>query len=105
MNERLGGGRRTDSDAATFPSFNSRLRSPIRNRPRSPGPLELDYSRSSPPLDGHDFTHERMARGGHGLPKVSPGPAMPNPSKPCGRATPETALRKICGGLTDDIEL
>jgi hypothetical protein len=28
--------------------------------------------------------HERMARGGHGLPKESPGPAMPYPSAPCG---------------------
>jgi hypothetical protein len=26
--------------------------------------------------------HGRMARGGHGLPKVSPGPAMPDPSTP-----------------------
>jgi hypothetical protein len=34
-----------------------------------------------------------MARGGHGLPKVSPGPAMPYPSTPCGWTTPETALR------------
>jgi hypothetical protein len=29
-----------------------------------------------------------MARGGHGLPKVSPGPAMPYPSMPCGRLLP-----------------
>ena len=35
--------------------------------------------------------HGRMARGGHGLPKVSPGPAMPNQSIPCGWATPKTA--------------
>jgi hypothetical protein len=33
-----------------------------------------------------------MARGGHGLPKVSPGPAMLDPSAPCERATPQTAL-------------
>jgi hypothetical protein len=33
-----------------------------------------------------------MARGGHGLPKVSLRPAMPYPPTPCGRATPETAL-------------
>jgi hypothetical protein len=26
--------------------------------------------------------HERMARGGHGLPKVSPGPTMPYPFTP-----------------------
>jgi hypothetical protein len=37
---------------------------------------------------------ERMARGGHGLPKVSLGPAMPYPSTPYGRATPETALQQ-----------
>jgi hypothetical protein len=30
-----------------------------------------------------------MTRGGHGLPKVSPGPAMRYLSLPCGRATPE----------------
>jgi hypothetical protein len=41
--------------------------------------------------------HSRMARGGHGLPKVSPGPAMPNPSTPCERETPETALRLFQG--------
>jgi hypothetical protein len=35
--------------------------------------------------------HGCMARGGHGLPKVSPGPVMPFPSMPCGWATPETA--------------
>jgi hypothetical protein len=34
-----------------------------------------------------------MARGGHGLPKLSLGPTMPYPSMPCGRATPETALQ------------
>jgi hypothetical protein len=32
------------------------------------------------------------SRGGHGLPIVSPGPAMPNPCMPCGWETPETAL-------------
>jgi hypothetical protein len=39
----------------------------------------------------NNIRHGLMAEGGHGLPKVSPGPAMPDPSKPCGRATPETA--------------
>jgi hypothetical protein len=29
--------------------------------------------------------HERMARGGHGLHKVSPGPVMPYPPTPAGR--------------------
>ena len=33
-----------------------------------------------------------MARGSHGLPKVSPGPAMPDPSTPSGWATPEMAI-------------
>jgi hypothetical protein len=41
--------------------------------------------------------HERMARGGHELPKVSPEPAMPYSSIPYGRATPETALRPFQG--------
>jgi hypothetical protein len=35
--------------------------------------------------------HGRMARGGHGLSKVSLWPAMPYPFTPCGRITPETA--------------
>jgi hypothetical protein len=43
------------------------------------------------------FHHRRMARGGHGLPKVSPGPAMPYLSMPCGRATPKTALQLFQG--------
>jgi hypothetical protein len=41
--------------------------------------------------------HGRMARGGHGLFRVSPGPAMPYPSKPCGRAIPETNVRPFQG--------
>jgi hypothetical protein len=43
------------------------------------------------------FDHKRMARGGHGLPKVSLGPAMPYPNTPCGLATSETALRLFQG--------
>jgi hypothetical protein len=39
-----------------------------------------------------DFGHGSMAMGGHGLPKVLPGPAMPYPSTPCRQATPITAL-------------
>jgi hypothetical protein len=39
----------------------------------------------------------RMASSGHGLPKVSFGPAMPDPSTPCGRATPETTFRPFQG--------
>jgi hypothetical protein len=34
-----------------------------------------------------------MARGGHGLPKALPGPAIPYPSTPYGWTTPEMALR------------
>jgi hypothetical protein len=44
--------------------------------------------------------HGRRAKGGHGLPKVSLGPAMPNLSTPCERATPETARGQVaCGRL------
>jgi hypothetical protein len=39
-----------------------------------------------------------MARGAHGLPKVSAGPAMPYPSTYSGQATPETALCPFQGG-------
>jgi hypothetical protein len=38
-----------------------------------------------------------MERGGHGLPKVSPGPAMLYLSMPCGWAIPKTALRPFQG--------
>jgi hypothetical protein len=41
--------------------------------------------------------HGRMARGSHGIPKVSLGPALLDPSTPCGRATPETALQPFQG--------
>jgi hypothetical protein len=41
-----------------------------------------------------DIRHQaHMVRGIHGLPKVSPGPAMSDPSTPCRRATPERALQ------------
>jgi hypothetical protein len=42
-------------------------------------------------------THGRTARGCHGLPKVSSGPAMPYLSPPLGRATPKIALRPFQG--------
>jgi hypothetical protein len=38
-----------------------------------------------------------MAMDGHGLPKASPGPAMPYPSTPCWRATPETSDTAVYG--------
>jgi hypothetical protein len=43
-----------------------------------------------------------MARGGHGLPKVSSWPAMPYSSTPCGLVTPETVVSwvsRLQGGL------
>jgi hypothetical protein len=39
------------------------------------------------------YIHRCMARGSHGLPKVSPRPFMSYPSIPCGRAIPETVLQ------------
>jgi hypothetical protein len=39
----------------------------------------------------------RMGRGIQGLPKVSSGPAIPDPSMPCRRATLETDLRPFQG--------
>jgi hypothetical protein len=44
-------------------------------------------------------TQGRMACGGHGHPKVSPGPAMPYSSMTLGRATPEKAGRMVGGRL------
>jgi hypothetical protein len=41
--------------------------------------------------------HRRMARSGHGLPKVSPGSAMPDPSTPRERTTPATAMQPFQG--------
>jgi hypothetical protein len=36
--------------------------------------------------------HGRTGRGGHGLPKVLLGLAIPDPSTPCRRVTPETVI-------------
>jgi hypothetical protein len=47
--------------------------------------------------DCNQFVHVRMARGGHGLPKVSPRLALHYLSMPCGQATPETALQPVLG--------
>jgi hypothetical protein len=38
------------------------------------------------------FARGRIAKVGHGLPKVSPRPPMPYPFKPCGRANLKTAF-------------
>jgi hypothetical protein len=43
------------------------------------------------------FQHGHMAMGGYGLHKVSPGPALPYPCKPCGQAIPKTVLEPISG--------
>jgi hypothetical protein len=40
-----------------------------------------------------------MERGGQGHPTVSPGPAIPDPSTPCGQATPKMALQLSQGWL------
>jgi hypothetical protein len=42
--------------------------------------------------DGH------MARGGHGLPKVSPGPTVPYPSTPCKQLTLKQPYSHFKGG-------
>jgi hypothetical protein len=39
-----------------------------------------------------EYHYGCMARGGHELPKVSSGPAMPDPPTPYRRATHKTAL-------------
>jgi hypothetical protein len=41
----------------------------------------------------------RIVKGIHGLLKVSPGSALPDPSMPCGRATPKMALQPFKGWL------
>jgi hypothetical protein len=50
----------------------------------------------------HPVWYGLMAKGGYGLPNVSPGPrptgpAMPYSSTPYGRATPETAYGRFRG--------
>jgi hypothetical protein len=57
-------------------------------RLRMGSPIDLDKL-DKPRVTG---CHGRKARGGHGLSKLSLGPAMPKSSTPRGRATPETAL-------------
>jgi hypothetical protein len=46
------------------------------------------------------WNHGCMARGGHGLPKASSGPAMPYPSMPRRQAIPETHYDHFMGGLS-----
>jgi hypothetical protein len=55
---------------------------------------------SQPGFPVSDLNHRRMARGGHGLPQVSPGHAMSYLSTPCGRATSETTLWPFQGWPT-----
>jgi hypothetical protein len=44
------------------------------------------------PVPHHYHWYWRVVRGGHGLPKVLPEPAMPYPSTPCQWTTTETVL-------------
>ena len=46
------------------------------------------------------YDQAHIARGIHGLPKVSPRPTMADPSTPYGQATPETALWLFWGWPT-----
>jgi hypothetical protein len=62
---------------------------PLDNPCHTPGSYPSYVSRHPDSLVFQlDFVnnHGRMARGGHGLPKVWLGPTMPNPSMPCGPA-------------------
>jgi hypothetical protein len=45
-------------------------------------------------------SHGRMGKSGHGLPKVSPGPAMPYPSVPCVRPPLKQSPGHFRGGST-----
>jgi hypothetical protein len=52
------------------------------------------------PENEHLSDRRRMASGGYGLPKVSPGPAMPYSSMPCSRfKVISPADRVACGHL------
>jgi hypothetical protein len=53
--------------------------------------IECSVSYSSSQIQVNSM-QARMARGIYGVPKVSPGPALPNSSTPCGQTTPETVL-------------
>jgi hypothetical protein len=54
-------------------------------------PNALSKLRKNTP-ENRFLDHWRTARGGHGLPIVSPGPAMPYPSLSCRQVTTETAF-------------
>jgi hypothetical protein len=75
-------------------------RSPSHLGPSSPPHPHSTFHapRSTPPSPSQTYAssiHRRMERGGYGLPKVFTRPAMPYPSTPCRRATPETAHRAV----------
>jgi hypothetical protein len=59
--------------------------------------MEELLSGISPSCGSAVGSHGRMARGGHGLPKVSPGLARPYLSMPCGQAIPVTASWQFLG--------
>jgi hypothetical protein len=66
-------------------------------RAKQTGSRDAQKPHPWPPMGSYQQNHVRMARGGHALPKVSPRPAMPNPSTPCGWATPETTFQPFQG--------
>jgi hypothetical protein len=51
--------------------------------------------KTASPISIQDGEADLAMASGQGLPRVSPRPAMPYPSKPCGRATPVAALRSF----------
>jgi hypothetical protein len=57
--------------------------------------------REQPPTGS--YIHRRMARGGHKLSEVSPGPAMPYPSTPCHKAVAGVAHPRTCGRLLSPV--
>jgi hypothetical protein len=48
---------------------------------------------------GYPFPYGTVARGGHGLPKLLLGPAMPYPSTPCGQPSLKWPYSHFRGGL------
>jgi hypothetical protein len=85
---------------ATFTSpttshFESNFPTPNSSRPQLGSPISPSSVGSY--HGGHN--QARMARGIHVLPKISPGPARPDPSTLRGQVNPETALRPFLGWL------
>jgi hypothetical protein len=83
------------------PVCRSREGGPRQDLEMSPSVLDPKPPPSTPPWPPDEFSDKRIGRGGHGLPKVSTGPAIPYLSMPCGRSAPETALWPIQGRPAD----